>query len=78
MFRKIRERMVWKEVVKGLKNHKLFRGLILNSIKHEACMLMLSDKISFEFYENIFCNKKTDISHPWFELNEEKILNYYK
>ena len=78
MFNKIREKRIWKEVVKSLENHSLFKGITLNTIKSKACYLMLENKISEEFYIDIFYNKNSDLSHAWFELNEEKILNYYK
>jgi hypothetical protein len=77
MFGKIRERKIWKQVVEGLKHHKFVRGLFLNNIKQKASMMLLNGQISQKFYTDIFCNKNTDYSHSWYELNEEKILNYY-
>lgn len=47
----------------------------LNAIKSKAAENVMKNKISLEFYKNVF--NGGDISHHWSDVNIEYIMNYF-
>lgn len=75
IMQEIRQRSYIHKVYQGMQNDTLFKGLMLNSIRSAATHDAIMGKISFDFYEKIFCGG--NMSTPWWEINKENIKNYY-
>lgn len=77
MLRKMRENKLMKKIRKVQKeNLGLFEKMFLNNIRSEAAEMLITGKISFEFYENVFSGNKLNLH--WSEKNKEFIENYFK
>ena len=65
-------------ILKDEDNNKMFRYMALNGIKSNCSIMVLNNKISEEFYRDIFYHKDANCYKHWSDLNREKILHYYE
>ena len=82
MFKKLRERKILREMKKYTeiyfaarnKFDQTMTAIHLNGLRSDCANLLLKDKISFDFYETYFIDKKINMYNQWWEVKKDIIL----
>lgn len=74
MFQKFYEKKYIKKLRKAMNEHPITRYLTLNSIKTSATHDLLKNRISDNFFMNVFCGG-TSKTH-WSEINKDFIEKF--
>lgn len=74
MFKRIRQYNYIMKIRKAMTMESMIKYLHLNNIKSKAARDCMYDRITTEFYKDIFLGG--NMSHHYIEVNKEKILNY--
>lgn len=82
MFKKLRERKILREMKKYTeiyfstrnKFNQTMTAIHLNGLRSDCANLLLKDKISFDFYETYFIDKKINMYNQWWEVKKDIIL----
>ena len=82
MFKKLRERKILREMKKYTeiyfstrnKFNQTMTAIRLNGLCSDCANLLLKDKISFDFYETYFIDKKINMYNQWWEVKKDIIL----
>lgn len=59
------------ELKQYIDSESLLKGLAMNSVREKATHLLISGKISEEFYQRTFCGG--DAENAWWEVNRKNI-----
>lgn len=76
MFNKVRENHIIIQIQKEMKKDSLLKYLALNAIKDKAVYQVLNNKISDDFYKNVFCGG--NINNHYSKVNYDYIMNYFE
>lgn len=74
MFKRLREKAIIKKIRRIASTNSLCKKFQLNTIRTESAVLLMHDKITEDFYKNVFCTGMTNKDY-WI-MNKEYIENY--